>query len=104
MLRSELPFRFPTEHWYAEDYSLWTAILAAGHRAVVHDLALTTLHKAAWGEAGLSANLEDMHAGELLVLDGLRRNRAITTIEHTVFRNWMTFKYQRRLRIGRDRA
>ena len=104
MLRSDLPFRFPTQHWYAEDYGLWTAILTASHRAVVHDFALTTLHKAAWGEAGLSAKLDDMHAGELLVLDGLRRNRAITTIEHTVFRNWMTFKYQRRLRIGRDRA
>ena len=104
MLRSDLPFRFPTQHWYAEDYGLWTAILTASHRAVVHDFALTTLHKAAWGEAGLSAKLDDMHAGELLVLDGLRRNHAITTIEHTVFRNWMTFKYQRRLRIGRDRA
>ena len=104
MLRSELPFRFPTEHWYAEDYSLWTAILAAGHRAVVHDLALTTLHKAAWGEAGLSAQLDDMHAGELLVLDGLRRDLAIGSIEHAVFRNWMTLKYRRRLRLGRARV
>jgi len=104
MLRSELPFRFPTEHWYAEDYSLWTAILAAGHRAVVHDFALTTLHKAAWGEAGLSAKLDDMHAGELLVLDGLRRNHAITTIEHMMFRKWMTLKYWRRMRNGRARV
>jgi len=83
---------------------LWTAILAAGHRAVVYDLALTTLHKAAWGEAGLSAKLDDMHAGELLVLDGLHRDRVIGRVEHALFRNWMTFKYQRRLRIGRDRA
>jgi len=104
MLSSELPFRFPTEHWFAEDYALWTAILAAGHRAVVYDLALTTLHKAAWGEAGLSAKLDDMHAGELLVLDGLHRDRVIGRVEHALFRNWMTFKYQRRLRIGRDRA
>ena len=104
MLRSELPFRFPTEHWYAEDYSLWTAILAAGHHAVVHDLALTTLHKAAWGEAGLSAKLDDMHAGELLVLDGLRRDLAIGSIEHAVFRNWMTLKFRRRLRQGRARV
>ncbi len=104
MLRNELPFRFPTEPWYAEDYSLWTAILAAGHRAVVHDFALTTLHKAAWGEAGLSAKLEDMHAGELLVLDGLRRSHAITTIEHMMFRKWMTLKFRRRLRPGRARV
>ena len=104
MLRSELPFRFPIEHWYAEDYSLWTAILAAGHRAVVHDLALTTLHKAAWGEAGLSAKLDDMHAGELIVLDGLRRSHAITTIEHMMFSKWMTLKFRRRLRLGRARV
>jgi len=100
MLRSDLPFRFPTEHWYAEDYALWTAILAAGHRAVVHNLALTTLHKAAWGEAGLSAKLDDMHAGELLVLDALHQDRAIGSIEHAAFRNWMKLKYRRRLRIG----
>jgi len=104
MLRSDLPFRFPTEHWFAEDYGLWTAILAASHRAVVHDFALTTLHKAAWGEAGLSAKLDDMHAGELLVLDGLRRDRAIGVIEHAVFRTWMILKYRRRLRTGRARV
>ena len=104
MLRSDLPFRFPTEHWYAEDYGLWTAILAASYRAVVQDLALTTLHKAAWGEAGLSAKLDDMHAGELLVLDGLRRDLAIGAIEHAVFRSWMTLKFSRRLRQGRARV
>ena len=104
MLRSELPFRFPTEHWYAEDYGLWTAILAAGHRAVVHDLALTTLHKAAWGEAGLSAKLDDMHAGELIVLNGLRRDREISAIEHALFHRWMTLKFRRRLRQGRARV
>jgi glycosyltransferase involved in cell wall biosynthesis len=104
MLRSDLPFRFPIEHWFAEDYALWTAILAAGYRAVVHDLTLTTLHKAAWGEAGLSAKLDDMHAGELLVLDGLRRDRAIGEVEHAVFRTWMTLKYRRRLRTGRARV
>ena len=104
MLRSDLPFRFPTQPWYAEDYGLWTAILAAGHRAVVHDFALTALHKAAWGEAGLSAKLEDMHAGELLVLDGLRQDGAISRIEHAVFRSWMTVKYWRRLRNRRARV
>jgi len=104
MLRSNLPFRFPTEHWYAEDYALWTAILAAGHRVVLHDLALTTLHKALWGEAGLSAKLDEMHVGELLVLDALRQNRAIGAIEHVAFRNWMRLKYRRRLRQGRARV
>ena len=104
MLRSDLPFRFPTQHWYAEDYGLWTAILTASHRAVVHDFALTTLHKAAWGEAGLSGKLEDMHAGELLVLDGLHRDRAIGRIEHALFRKWMALKFRRRLRLGRARV
>jgi len=104
MLCTDLSFRFPTEHWYAEDYALWTAILGAGYRAVVHDLALTTLHKAAWGEAGLSARLDDMHAGELIVLDGLRRDCAISGVEHAVFRTWMTLKFRRRLRQGRARV
>jgi len=104
MLQSDLPFRFPTAHWYAEDYALWTAILAAGHRAVVQDLALTTLHKAAWGEAGLSAKLDDMHVGESLVLDGLRRDRAIGKIEYAIFRKWMTLKFKRRSRQGQARV
>jgi glycosyltransferase involved in cell wall biosynthesis len=104
MLRTDLPFRFPTEHWYAEDYGLWTQILSAGHRAVVHNLALTRLHKAAWGEAGLSARLDEMHVGELLVLDALRREGAIGAVEYAAFRGWMTVKYRRRLLRGRSRV
>lgn len=101
MLRTEMEFRFPEDSWYAEDFGLWTQILAAGHRAVVQNLRLTILHKAAWGESGLSAKLDDMHDGELRVLDNLRARHSIGRIEYEAFRAWMKLKYLRRTWIAR---
>jgi glycosyltransferase involved in cell wall biosynthesis len=101
MLRTDLQFRFPIEQWYAEDFGLWTQLLASGYRAVVQDLALTYLHKHEWGEAGLSARLQDMHKGELLMLRRLRQAGSISAPEHTIFRNWMAMKYL--MRVGRRR-
>lgn len=96
MLRRNLPFRFPTAHWYAEDFGLWTSVLASGHRAVVLDLALTFLHKKSWGESGLSAQVERMHRGELEVIENLYTQRHIDVCEYLSFKNWLRLKYGRR--------
>jgi len=70
----------------------------------VHDFVSTTLRRAAWGEAGLSAELDDMHVGEVTVLKGLCRDRVIRAIAHAVFYKWMTFKLQYRLKQGQARV
>lgn len=96
MLRRDIPYRFPTSHWYAEDFGLWTSILASKRRAVVLDLALTFLHKSPWGESGLSASIKQMHWGELKVLKDLYTRRHITSREYYFYEKWLSLKYLRR--------
>jgi len=102
IVRREIPFRFPSEMWFAEDFALWTQIVSSGTRAVVLDRALTYLHKAAYGSSGLSSQLRAMHAGEISVVNQLRTQRAISGTEYIVAKTWMNGKYLRRVAKGRS--
>lgn len=57
MLRRELPFRFLANQRYAEDAYLWQQIAFAGYSMVRLEIPLVTLHKAPYGEGGLSAHI-----------------------------------------------
>lgn len=70
----------------------------------MHDLVFTTLHRAAWSEADLSAELDDMHVGQVIVLKGPCRDRMIRAIAHAEFYKLMTFKLQYRLKQGQARV
>jgi glycosyltransferase involved in cell wall biosynthesis len=102
IVRRNIAFRFPSEMWFAEDLALWTQILSSGTQAVILDRALTYLHKAAYGVAGLSSRLREMHSGELAVIDQLRNRGAISRTEHTLAKIWMKSKYSRRVIRGRS--
>jgi len=65
MLRKDLPLRFEHGRRYAEDLQLWQLIAFAGYQIVKIQLPLAYLHKAAYGEAGLSSNHWEMEKGEL---------------------------------------
>lgn len=101
IIRRQLPYRFPSELWFAEDLALWTQTLSTGGTAVVLDLALTQLYKSAYGASGLSAQLQEMHSGELMVIDQLRNDGAISGVEHALSKYWMRSKYLRRVVRGR---
>lgn len=83
MLRAELPQRFPTGGRYCEDYHLWTEILFSGAGCFLGDVPLVNLHKAGYGESGLSAELWKMEKGELGVYRNLRTKRYLGAIEYT---------------------
>ena len=97
VVRSNIPQRFPSGAWFAEDFALWTSILAEGKQAVVIDAALTYLYKAAYGQSGLSARMSEMHQGELRALRSLYLSKAVTQPEYIVANSWMRLKYLRRL-------
>jgi glycosyltransferase involved in cell wall biosynthesis len=63
MLRREIPFRFKENMYAAEDYQLWMEIVLSGGTTVRLDIPLTRLHKAPYGEAGLSSRLWEMEKG-----------------------------------------
>lgn len=96
MVRVSVKERFDVDPWFAEDYGLWTSIVSAGHAAVVSSLPLTTLHKAPWGESGLSSRLHEMYRGELTVLSRLRSAGRLPRFKYEASRVWIGAKYLRR--------
>jgi hypothetical protein len=99
-VRRDIPHRFPDNQWFAEDFALWTSILAAGGQAVVTETVFTYLYKAAYGQSGLSAKLGEMHQGELRVLHSLKQSGAVTQSHYAFVNLWMRLKYLRRVTRG----
>jgi glycosyltransferase involved in cell wall biosynthesis len=96
MLRREVTHRFPIDFWYGEDYALWLRVVAAHGAAIVQQCALTYLHKSTYGESGLSANMAQMHRGEILAIEHLRRSGDLGRLESSLTTAWMKVKYLRR--------
>lgn len=97
MLRSELPIRFQEKKRYAEDLALWQETAFAGYKVVRLEIHLAYLHKAAYGENGLSANFWQMEKGELenlLKLYGAKKISIIVFLIATIF---STLKFSNRL-------
>ena len=65
MLRRKISYRFIEEKRHGEDYLLWSEIVHNGGLAVLLEPPLALLHKAHYGEGGLSKNLAAMELGEL---------------------------------------
>ncbi len=96
MLRRDLPFRFVPKQRNAEDYLLWLTIVLSGYPASLFDLPLTYLHKAPYGEAGLSAELWRMERGELGAYGDLRRNGLISAFTYRLMVAFSLLKFCRR--------
>jgi glycosyltransferase involved in cell wall biosynthesis len=65
MLRKELPFRFCSGKRYAEDLLLWQQIAFSDLLIIRLEETLAYVHKARYGQGGLSANLWMMEKGEI---------------------------------------
>ena len=96
MLRTKIPQRFPVDIWFAEDFSLWTRIVAQSEPALFTDAVLAYLYKPTFGSSGLSARLSEMHRGELDVLTTLRKSQHIGIVAYVFAFLWMRVKYIRR--------
>jgi len=65
MLKRNIPFRFSAGKRYAEDLYLWQQIAFSGLPVMRIESPLAYIHKAPYGEGGLSAQLWEMEKGEL---------------------------------------
>ena len=79
MLHRSLPFRFPEDKRYSEDYFLWLEMVLNGINAWHLDIPLAVSFKNAYGEAGLSRNLVAMEKGELDTYKRLWRKKMLPT-------------------------
>ena len=103
MLKRDLVLRFPETARYSEDYYLWLALLKVGYTAVFMDLPLTAIHKPAFGDSGLSAELRQMEKGELKALYAAWNRGSVSLLQLGAAVSWSLGKYFRRIVLSRLR-
>jgi teichuronic acid biosynthesis glycosyltransferase TuaG len=98
MLQKELPFRFPENMYYAEDFFLWAEISCSyPHRCFVLNCKLAFSFKNNFGLGGLSSNLIGMERGELIGITAIckRMGYGLTTKYKAYI--WSIMRYLRRI-------
>jgi len=99
MLRSSISDRFEEAKRHSEDFLLWLEICFQGHEHVSLSGELTYLHKAPYGEGGLSKDLVRMARGELDTYRRIYRKGYITGVEYGFLQGWSQLKYVRRIAL-----
>jgi glycosyltransferase involved in cell wall biosynthesis len=97
MVKRLLPCRFDQSMRYAEDYDLWLRLVAENGRLTRIELPLAQLHKADYGESGLSSHLLPMFIGERSAVKKLHRLKHIALIPTWIALGWMSVKFSIRL-------
>lgn len=104
MLYRMLPFRFPEDKRFSEDYCLWLEMLLNGVKAWYLDIPLAASFKSSYGQGGLSRDLAAMEKGELDTYKRLwRKNLLPTTLTIGLF-GFSLIKHMRRMIIHRAKG
>lgn len=99
MLRRSIVNRFEEAKRHSEDFLLWLEICLEGQPFASLSADLTYLHKAPYGEGGLSSELGAMTRGELDTYARLFRKGYISRAEYAFLRCWCRLKHLRRLAL-----
>jgi len=96
MLKRNLPFRFDESLKYSEDHYLWLLIVLNNLPAFFFRNYLAFIHKAAFGEGGLSSCLWEMEKGELIQYWKLCRSGYINLFIYASISFYSILKFLRR--------
>lgn len=99
MLRCALTKRFQSGKRYMEDHFLLMEVILAGGKVVKLNAKLAYLHKAQFGDGGLSASLWEMEKGELDNYRQLSANGIISSPVASVFMTYSLLKFVKRLLV-----
>lgn len=97
MLKRNIPFRFLDKKRYAEDLHLWQQIAFSGLLVTRIESSLAYVHKALYGDGGLSAQLWEMEKGELSNFAALYRAGSINWLLLIAATGFSILKYVKRL-------
>jgi hypothetical protein len=97
MLKRDIPFRFTESKRFAEDLYLWQQMAFAGLQVMRIETPLAYVHKALYGEGGLSAQLWEMEKGELSNFVSLYSSGSISRFLLIVATWFSIAKYIKRL-------
>ena len=100
MVRRDLSFRFRRGKRYMEDHALWLDLVIAGLPVARLNASLASIFKAPFGEAGLSARVFAMEAGELAMYRDLWRDRGISLAAFAALALFSAVKFLRRLLLS----
>lgn len=104
MLRRNVGLRFSDNREMSDDYLLWLQLLSSGYRAALIDVQLVCLHKAAYGESGLSSQLRQMERRDLRAFSFLRHDNKISLFTYLATSAFSLLKYARRVATVRLRS
>lgn len=97
MLRRDLPFRFDESLKRLEDQLLWAEIAMSGYGSSYCSTPLAFVHKAAYGDGGLSKNIIKMEIGELKMYYTLYKKKYLNVFSCIFFEIFSLCKFFRRL-------
>lgn len=107
MLLRNIKPRFIDGKRYCEDYQLWLNICCADLKCYYSNTPLTYIHKAVYGESGLSSDLWRMQKGEMETYRSVYIDANITFVHLSSLYAWSLFKFSIRvlksyvIKIGR---
>ncbi len=96
MCKRELPFRFDSCKRYSEDYLLWLTLVLREYGAYRFDAVLAYIHKAPFGEGGLSGQLWAMECGELDTYRKLYKDKLLSALSLAAISTYSLIKFARR--------
>lgn len=96
MLKKDVSFRFAEDKKRAEDFLLWQEIICSGGEAVRLDCCLASIHKARYGESGLSSQLWAMEKAELDNYERLKKSGKISVGVSVMLKFYSFMKYLKR--------
>jgi glycosyltransferase involved in cell wall biosynthesis len=99
MLHRLLPFRFPEDKRFSEDYCLWLEMVLNGVKAWHLNIPLAVSFKSSYGEGGLSRDLVAMEKGELDTYKRLWRKKLLSTTLTIGLFEFSLIKHMRRMTI-----
>jgi glycosyltransferase involved in cell wall biosynthesis len=97
MLKRDIPFRFTQNKRYCEDIFLWQQIAFARLPVMRIESTLAYVHKALYGEGGMSAQLWEMEKGELSNIVALYHAKSINSFLFVAATVFSIVKYFKRL-------
>lgn len=99
MLKRESPFRFPVDKKNKEDYYLWFKLVLSGYDAYKINPPLAYIHKAPYGEKGLTARLWEAEKEELEMFMRLHKEGLLPMGKAYLLGGFSFLKFIRRVLI-----
>jgi len=103
MLKREIPYRFDPSERYCEDRHFLLWLVLQGYKVARLELVLGYLHKAPYGESGLSSHLWESQKGELSNFTRLTQEGFLNRGQEIALKGWSLVKYMRRVWLCRRR-